>query len=104
MPKKIVTFFFPSSPSGSVFTINGGGFGEGTALSALDLRRRKKKTHPIKTAIDVERTMTKSRFSARIAAPESGSMAAGSNLLLTIADVRSNGEIFMVVDCIVSDR
>lgn len=97
VPKKIVTFVLPSSTSGSgSLKINGLGSSRVFGFELLDLRQIKMTTHPIRTAIEVVRIITISRFSKMMEAtsfPESD-MLDGSTFPLMMADIRSNGETF----------
>lgn len=102
VPKKIVTFFLPSSTSTSgSFTINGLGGSTALGFEPLDLRQIKTTTHPIRTAIEVVKIIKISRLSRMREATsfkESEETLEGSTLPLMMADIRSNGEIFMELD------
>ena len=104
VPKKIVTFFFPSSTSTSgSLTINGLGSSTAFGFWPLDRRHIKTTKQPINTATEVVKIVTSSRFSiineATSAATESDDMLEGSNFPpLMIAVIRSNGESFIELE------
>lgn len=97
----MVTFFLPSSISGSgSLTTNGLG-GAITLDLEPDRRHTNTATQPINTAIEVVSTITNSRFSKIIEASslvESADTLEGSILPLIMADIRSRGEILMELE------
>lgn len=109
VPKRMVTFLWPSSCSGSgSLTIKGlgGSKAEDLDFGLLDLLHTNTTTHPIKTAIDVVKIITKSRFSMNnvaTSAADSDDAFDGSIFRLIIADIRSSGETFneLLEDCMV---